>query len=321
MNIIRSETVFSPEGYERVRIPGIVTTSSGTLVAYCELRQGDSDWSVIDIGMRKSSDGGHSWSDLKILVSGNGRDTVNNPLMIADGKILHFLYCVNYRRVFYMTSSDEGESWSVPRELTDCIKEQTGDFFWSCIATGPAHGIALSTGELLVPVWLAYNKEDAKSHHPSVIAVLYSADKGKNWRTGKICAELSDPSEFSLAQLSDGRVFANIRHEGKKKCRAVALLNYEFSLGDIFFCENLPDPVCCAGFSAYKNGFLFTNCNSENDRINLTLKRLNSDFSVSASLLLSKAAGYSDVAIDIEEKTAYVLFEKEEQIDLCVVEI
>mgnify|MGYP003291992895 CR=1 FL=1 len=319
MKILNYKTVFLPGNYERARIPGIVTLSSGTIVSYCELRQSSSDWAVIDIGMRKSTDGGKSFSELKILVSGNGRDTVNNPLMIAQGNTLHFLYCINYRRVFYMKSTDEGDSWTSPEELTDCIKAQTKDFFWSCIATGPCHGISLSDGTLLVPVWLAYNKEDEKSHHPSVIALLYSRDNGKSWNMGEISGILSDPSEFSVAELSDGRIFANIRHEGEKKCRAVAEITGDFSIRNIRFCESLPDPVCCAGFIAFRDGFLFTNCNSLSERENLTLKKLASDFSVAGELLLSADGGYSDISLAPDGSRAFVLFEKGKNLELCII--
>ncbi len=319
MRILNYKTVFLPGNYERARIPGIVTLSSGTIVSYCELRQSSSDWAVIDIGMKKSRDGGKSFSELKILVSGKGRDTVNNPLMIAQGNTLHFLYCINYRRVFYMKSTDEGDSWTSPEELTDCIKAQTKDFFWSCIATGPCHGISLSDGTLLVPVWLSFNKEDEKSHHPSVIALLYSRDKGESWNMGEISGILSDPSEFSVAELPDGRIFANIRHEGEKKCRAIAEINEDFSLCNIRLCESLPDPVCCAGFIAFRDGFLFTNCNSVNERKNLTLKKLASDFSVAGELLLSADGGYSDIALAPDGSRAFVLFEKGKNLELCII--
>ncbi|MBQ6897582.1 MAG: exo-alpha-sialidase [Clostridia bacterium] len=321
MRIISNKTVFAEKDYERARIPGIVTLSSGTIITYCELRQASDDWAVTDIGMKKSRDGGKSFSGLKILVSGNGRDTVNNPLMIADGNTLHFLYCINYRRVFYMKSTDEGESWTSPGEFTDCIKELTAPFFWSCIATGPCHGISLSDGTLLVPVWLAYNMDDEKSHHPSVIALLYSRDKGKSWKMGEIDHELSDPSEFSVSQLPDGRISANIRHEGKEHFRAAAEITEDFSINNIRLCRCLPDPVCCAGFIANGDGFLFTNCNSVCKRENLTLKMLTSDFSVAGELLLSIDGGYSDIAVSPDGKAAYVLFEKEKNLQLCVIEM
>lgn len=313
MKITEKSVFENASGYCRARIPGIVCLDSGTLVAYCELRQSDSDWAVIDVGMRKSYDGGKSWSERKIPVSGEGENTVNNPVMIADGNILHFLYCVNYSRVFYMNSTDEGENWSEARELTESIRNQTGEFFWSCIATGPTHGIKLSSGRLLVPVWLAYNKEDSKSHHPSVICVMYSDDSGNSWQLGEISDSLCDGSEFCIAE-ADNTVVANIRHEGNKKCRAVAEIDSFCKIKNIRSDENLPDPVCCAGLCSAGDVLLFSNCANDTSRVDLTLRKLKYNGSISDSLLISESGGYSDIAVSPDKKTAYVLYEYEKML-------
>lgn len=309
---IQTENIFeSAEGYVRARIPGIVTDGDGDIFAYCELRRSDSDWAVIDIGMKKSTDGGKTWSQRYIIVSGGTENTVNNPVMIADGNILHFLYCVNYHRVFYMKSADKGESWTNAREITKDIEKSTEDFFWSCIATGPCHGIRLSSGRLIVPLWLAYNKEDNKSHHPSVICVLFSDDSGDTWQTGTICNSLTDPSEFCVAQINSGRIVASVRHEGEKKCRAFAQVNDNCEISEIRFEESLPDPVCCAGMCSYGEELLFSNCADEKSRCNLTLRRLDGNNNIIESFPLSELAGYSDISLSADSREAYVLFEYE----------
>lgn len=44
------------------RIPGIVVTTKGTVLAYCEARRNSSsDWGEIEIYLRRSSDGGKTW--------------------------------------------------------------------------------------------------------------------------------------------------------------------------------------------------------------------------------------------------------------------
>ena len=321
MKIIQNSVFENAEGFERARIPGIIRTDKGTIIAYCELRQTSDDWAVIDIGMRKSTDGGKTWSDREILVSGEGRNTVNNPVMIADGETIHFLYCLNYHQVFYMKSTDEGSTWTNKKELTDDIKAGTGEFFWSCIATGPTHGIKADNEALVVPVWLAYNKEDSTSHHPSVIAVLYSPDKGKSWKTGKINDILTDASEFCIAADKHGRMIANIRHEGEKKCRATAEITADFSLVNVVYRENLIDPVCCAGFSGSEDKLLFVNCNSCEERENLTLKVLDDDFSEREELFISKEAGYSDIAVSPDGSKAYVLYEKNKRLEFVAVDL
>lgn len=320
MKILHTSVFEDAEGYERARIPGIVCTDNGKLIAYCELRRSDSDWAVIDIGMKKSSDGGKTWSERKILVSGENKNTVNNPVMITDGDTLHFLYCVNYKRVFYMKSTDEGESWTDKTELTDSLRRNAEDFFFSCIAVGPTHGIRLSSGRLLVPIWMAYNKEDEKSHHPSVISVIFSDDRGKSWKTGKIFDGLSDPSEFAVAEIR-GEIIASIRHENRDRFRAMGKISADGEIYDVRLTEFLPDPVCCGGLFSYENELLFSNCASETDRENLVLRRLTADMRETDSILISKDAGYSDVCAELSGKTAFVLYEKQKQLILTAVSL
>ncbi len=310
MKILRESVFEDAAGYVRARIPGIICTHTGALIAYCELRKSDSDWAVIDIGMKKSTDGGKTWSERKILVSSGGRDTVNNPVMIADRSILHFVYCVNYREVFYMKSIDEGESWSSARNITEDIRRSLNGFFFSCIAAGPTHGIKASSGRLIVPLWLAYNRTDPESHHPSVICVMYSDDGGESWKTGEVCDKLKDASEFTAAEAG-GKVLLSIRHEGECRCRYIAELNKDCAIVNLYPQEELPDPVCCAGLLASDSGFLFSNCASAVSRTMLTLKRLDEKGRVTESLLINEKGGYSDIAASPDKKTAYVLHEYE----------
>src|SRR4051812_6602173 len=55
-------------GYALYRIPGIVVTSKGTLLAYCEARRGSSDWGASDVFLRRSADGGKTWEPARKLV-------------------------------------------------------------------------------------------------------------------------------------------------------------------------------------------------------------------------------------------------------------
>src|SRR3954470_9473348 len=98
---IDTQVIFDPrsEGYASCRIPGIVTTPRGTLLAYCEARRNKGgDWGPIDLLLRRSTDGGRTWSATQ-RVAGQGATTCNNPLAIADQDgVVHFLYCVGYAR-------------------------------------------------------------------------------------------------------------------------------------------------------------------------------------------------------------------------------
>ena len=306
--------------YPCIRIPGLVALDDGTLIAYAEYRQGN-DWSAIDIAMRRSTDGGRTWSGRKILVPSLGRNTQNNPVMFADGDVVHFMYCSNYSRVFYCRSEDRGETWSKPVEITPSIDAQCGGFFWNCIALGPGHGTVLSTGRLIVPVWLAYNKKDRFAHHPSFTSVLYSDDRGGSWTLGPLL-EGSDPNESAVAELPDGTLVLNLRNTAPERYRYVSTSSDGGATWTKpVFDFNLPDPGCAGGLCAHGNALFFSNCESQTGRVNLTLKKSTDGGRSWETLPIEPLAGYSDVVFSAASGKAYVLFEHDQYHKIRIAEI
>src|SRR4051812_15842547 len=58
------------DGYALYRIPGIVVTPKGTVLAYCEARKRTGgDWDAIDVLLRRSTDGGKTWGERQKLSS------------------------------------------------------------------------------------------------------------------------------------------------------------------------------------------------------------------------------------------------------------
>jgi len=308
-----ASSFFETNGYERIRIPGIIALENGDMLIYFECRRGG-DWSPIDIGLKKSSDGGTTWSKTRIIVSGRGRNTMNNPFMTADGNKIHLFYCENYKRLFYRVSENGGESFSEPKDLTGIIDSLSGDMFWSVIACGPGHGVCLKDKSLIVPLWFARNKSDMFAHHPSFIAVLKVTDVNGGFYLSKPIGEelLVDPSECCIACLPGEKLLLNIRNENENRRRSLSLS----SDGGItwrvpFFAENLSDPVCCAGMCNYGDEILFSNCDSESGRDNLSIKLLDMSLNVKDSLLISDQGGYSDVCFNRKYNRAFVVFENE----------
>ena len=73
-------------GYQTYRIPGVVVTKRGTVLAYCEARKSaKSDWGTIDVMLRRSTDGGATFDAPRRIVEPPKETgvTVNNPLAIA----------------------------------------------------------------------------------------------------------------------------------------------------------------------------------------------------------------------------------------------
>lgn len=230
------------QGYAMFRIPGLTVTPKGALLAYAEGRKSSSsDWADIDIVVRRSEDGGATWSDLKAIgklpatpaqnpaAARLGRPashiTYNNPVAFADRKkgLVHFIYCVEYMRAFYLRSDDDGRTFSAPVEITSTFDQFQKDYAWKVFATGPGHGIQLRNGRLLVPVWLSTS--ETNPHKPSVAATIYSDDHGKTWKRGDIAVpsqgEVVDPSETVAVQLASGRVMLNARTISPRHRRVV----------------------------------------------------------------------------------------------------
>lgn len=286
------------------RIPGIVITKNGTLLGYYECRNSYlSDWAEIDIKVIRSTDKGENWESA-FVISSNG-NTLNNPVMIVDGANIHFLYCQNYKQLFYCKSVDDGKTFSVPTEITSFL-EDCG-FFYSVVAVGPGHGI-VHNGNLIVPVWFAANHEDPKEHHPSFIGTIYSSD-GIEWHLGEIIGKdvLLDPSESALAVTKDNRVLISIRNE-TTKCRALAVSDTGYSdWQDLRFAENLPDPICQGSMCFNDTSIFHINCDSSSARENLTVKTSEDNFQSYKSIYVDEKAGYSDIAI--EGDWIYIFYE------------
>jgi len=334
--------------YALYRIPGIVSTSKGTLIAYCEARKtGKSDWDQIDIMMRRSLDKGKSWSPMVNLTANSPRiekneaalrkdlgnsvgQTHNNAVMIvdSDGATIHLLYCIEYARCYYSFSTDDGLSFSDPIDITSTFEAFKSEYDWMVLATGPGHGIQLKSGRLLVPVWMSTGT-GGHAHRPSCISSIYSDDGGNSWERGEIIAKnpdpLKNPSETVAVELADGRVMFNIRNENEVHRRAIAfspdgVTNWTTPIFD----EELYEPICMGNIIRLsradvddKNRILFSNPDSRNmegskrQRKNVSLKL---SYDEGESWPLSKsiepgASGYSDLAVD-NDKNIYLLYER-----------
>jgi sialidase-1 len=259
-------------GISLYRIPGIVVTKAGTVLAYCEARRNSrSDWGEIEVHLRRSTDGGITWSDpQKIAHRGNriqgqsgntatdAEQTVNNPVAIVDritGSV-EFLYCVNYARCFSIRSTDDGVTWSDPVEITAAFEAFRPHCSWKVLATGPGHGIQLRSGRLVVPVWLAYG--GARDHHPSVTATIFSDDHGKTWQAGDIAipdeGAFNDPNETIAAELSNGHVLLIARSESAPNRKLVLTSpNGAAEWTTPRFHPELLEPICMASVLSIPN--------------------------------------------------------------------
>jgi sialidase-1 len=322
-------------GYALYRIPGLVVTRRNTVIAYAEARRNTgSDWDDIDILVRRSSDGGRTFEAPWALprIAGAERSPVaierkqgrpewrthNNPAAIAarDGRV-HMLFCVEYMRVFYTRSDDDGRTFSKPVEITAALEPLRARYPWRVVATGPGHGIELRHGRLLMPVWVALGTE-GNGHGPSANTTIYSGDRGKTWHAGELAIidrpEFPSANETALIERSDGSVVMNARTPSPRNRRAIAASPDGISRWSApQFDETLTDPICEAGLVrvpqrkgrtlwAFSNPDSVTRADgrqiASKDRRNLTLRfsRDEGKTWTIARVLEPGAAGYSDLA-------------------------
>jgi sialidase-1 len=346
------------EGYALYRIPGMVVTTKGTVLAYCEARRtGKSDWDTIDILLRRSTDGGKSWEPRRKIADVPGPKTknpvalaqklanpddvtYNNAVAFADRNgAVHFLFCLEYARCFYLRSDDDGESFSKPVEITATFEKFRPDYDWKVIATGPGHGIQLKPGRLVVPVWMSTGT-GGHAHRPSVTSVVFSDDHGQTWQRGDIAVPNTDewvfPNETVAVELADGRVMLNVRSESKVH-RRIVTYSGDGTTGwsRPQFDSALLEPICMASMvrfsaqpSAPKNRVLFANPHNleradgkakeggSRDRKNLSIK-LSYDEAKTWGVSKTLEAGYSaysDLAV-LPDGTILCLYERGREAD------
>lgn len=109
------------------------------------------------------------------------------------------LHMVPTSYLLHMYSDDEGETWSRPRHLNHCLKEEWMVF----LGTGPGAGIQLThagphAGRLLIPYYAS-----GESGQFFSAGVIYSDDGGVNWSRGASVIEGEGKGEDRLRHGAD----------------------------------------------------------------------------------------------------------------------
>jgi len=269
-------------GYHTYRIPALLTTAKGTLLAFCEGRAGGrGDSGNIDLLLKRSTDGGRTWSGRQ-MVWDDGPNTCGNPCPVQDrstGTIWLLLTWnsgkdresqikantgIDTRRVFVCHSDDDGLTWSEPREITKSTKRPE----WRWYATGPGVGIQLKRGpwrgRLVIPCdHSLVTPEDPTGYNSHVI---FSDDHGKTWQLGGVIRPAVN--ECQVVELTDGTLLMNMRnYDRSQSTRAIATSDDGGKTwSPVSHDPALVEPICQASFLRYtekptsdRNRLLFAN--------------------------------------------------------------
>ncbi|MEU7414663.1 exo-alpha-sialidase [Streptomyces sp. NPDC042638] len=222
-------------GYACFRIPAVVRTTDGAVLAFAEgrvLNCGDA--ADIDIVVKRSTDGGRTWGPLQVVNEGAG-DTHGNPAPVVDRSTGRVWLAETYntgrtdsagcsvpcdRTPHLQYSDDDGRTWSRPRDLSPEILPADWNSWY---ATGPVHGIQLTRGRYAGRLVFGVNTEtwDGSRISANHAALIVSDDHGGHWRTGAtdtwpIASDgtfRQKPSELTLAERDDGSVLVSGREQ------------------------------------------------------------------------------------------------------------
>lgn len=313
-------------GYHTYRIPSIIALPGEVMLAFCEGRKySQSDTGDIDLLMRRSRDGGVSWSEQQVLWD-DGENTCGNPCPVFDEEtgLLHLLLTHNpgdtvehkivrqegsgTRTVWVMTSDDLGENWSTPREITATTKQEN----WTWYATGPGIGIQLKHGEkagrLVIPC-----DHNTVGDPPGIHShVIYSDDHGATWMIGGVTE--NGANECQVIERNGGELLLNMRR-AREKLATHRLTATSTDAGETWspLAEDpaLPEPVCQASLirvappapeTGGKDLLLFSNPASLDKRVNMTV-RLSEDGGLTwprSGVLHEGPSAYSCLAVSTD---------------------
>ncbi len=211
------------------RIPGIIRTEKGSLVACFDARYGhEGDLCAdIDVATVRSTDGGQTWTlpEVSFDAGPGGTNGCGDPCILQDkkGRIwMQALVChfgggasLNVSKTGFgknetgqwgmVYSDNDGKTWC--KEYMNVTKQVKKDE-WTCILAGPGNGICTKKGYIVFPAQIWQNGANPRCRS----TICYSKDNGKTWKmgTGLPCAS----SECQIVELLDGSIMINCRNEG-----------------------------------------------------------------------------------------------------------
>jgi sialidase-1 len=230
------------DGVHTSRIPALTVTPQGTLLCAYDMRRrkGRDLQEDIDIGLNRSSDGGHTWEPVRVIMDmgeygGLGQDLngCSDPGLVVDRETGE-IFCtavwmwdkagehqwrglgsepghqIGKSAQFLMVRSvDDGRTWSKPENLTKQLKNPD----WILLAPSPQNGLTLRDGTLVMPV------QGRDEQDVTFSTLVTSRDHGKTWSVGS--SQAGGNNECQVVELADGSLMLNGRTTGKTRFRSV----------------------------------------------------------------------------------------------------
>ena len=332
-------------GYRQFCTPSLLTSGAGTIMAFGEGRNSDpkamgGDTGDIDVVLKRSFDNGRTWEPPRTIVR-TGPDTDGNPAPLLDAETgtIWLFFCKNFtdggedkiiagkapRTVWITSSTNDGETWAEPREITDDVKDPS----WTWYATGPCHGIQLRSGRLMMSCDHVLGAQDLSTGYHDVASsvavlsasgyshVIYSDDHGVSWHIGG--SAQTGTNESVVVETTDGSLYLNCRNYVGERRRAFA---WSYDGGTTFpetgYDDSLPSPICQASAVRFtdetthdKNRVLFSNPASSTGRERMTVRISYDECRTwgAGKVLHDDHSAYSDLCIG-SDMSIFCLFDR-----------
>ncbi len=333
-SLYQETTIFQAgtEGYYTFRKPTIIQTPNKDLLVFCEGRKNSfSDTGDIDVIMKRSIDNGETWSDVTVVWD-DSVNTCSNPSPVVDwesGEIFLLMTwnngsdnetaiidqtSIDIRKVFVVSSQDNGLSWTNVREITEYVKSPN----WTWYVTGPVHGTQLKKevkkGRLVIP----FNYVEAVTKNRSS-GIIISDDHGQTWQTGGTVSD-HQVGESTVAELSNGDLMINMMdYERTYKARKIAISeDCGNTWSDTYYDPDLIEPPCQASLLRYSYGdedksrLLFANPALTYSKANITIRISYDEGSnwSSGKSIYRGSSGNSDL-VALKDKTIGLVYERD----------
>ena len=299
----------------RLRIPFCETTKNGTIIVGADIREGTaSDQTKISIGIVRSTDGGRSFSDAKIIIPHTEEsdwDRAMDGTILVDshtGRIFVFAHRVLTKVVWeqihtmgdygfscqYVYSDDDGITWSEPKELRNVLTCNIP--YIVSIFGGVGHGITMKDGTLVLPIQCKMAMDYNADVFNIQSGIIYSKDNGKTWTLSTTLVPCYS-SENMVVEYKPGELMTNCKsYIGHRRVYVTP------DMGDTWTAHEtdstLIEPYACQGtLHKIGNWGFFLNPNNSESRSNLTLQ-ITDDFvrwKPVVELYPEKCFGYSCV--------------------------